>query len=317
MVDSIFSFLLTLFGLFVLLNSRFKSLALDKPNERSLHSQIIPRTGGLAIMSGVLLTWLFIGVSLDWLLLPLALIAISLVDDIRGLKARWRLLAQIIVCTIFIFLNPYEFPFWAMLILILACVWMVNLYNFMDGSDGLAGGMAVFGFGTYAIAAYLNGNPDLFALSVSIVGASIAFLIFNFHPAKIFMGDSGSVPLGFLAAAIGLTGWQQGTWPGWFPLMAFSPFIVDASVTLIKRMIRRERIWEAHKSHYYQRLVQMGWGHRKTAIAEYIVMLAVGVSSLYASMLQAWMMMVVIIGWVIVYTVIMLKIDRVWAQRQR
>lgn len=317
MVDSIFSFLLTLFGLFVLLNSRFKSLALDKPNERSLHSQIIPRTGGLAIMSGVLLTWLFIGVSLDWLLLPLALIAISLVDDIRGLKARWRLLAQIIVCTIFIFLNPYEFPFWAMLILILACVWMVNLYNFMDGSDGLAGGMAVFGFGTYAIAAYLNGNPDLFALSVSIVGASIAFLIFNFHPAKIFMGDSGSVPLGFLAAAIGLTGWQQGTWPGWLPLMAFSPFIVDASVTLIKRMIRRERIWEAHKSHYYQRLVQMGWGHRKTAIAEYIVMLAVGVSSLYASMLQAWMMMVVIIGWVIVYTVIMLKIDRVWAQRQR
>lgn len=317
MVDSIFSFLLTLFGLFVLLNSRFKSLALDKPNERSLHSQIIPRTGGLAIMSGVLLTWLFIGVSLDWLLLPLALIAISLVDDIRGLKARWRLLAQIIVCTIFIFLNPYEFPFWAMLILILACVWMVNLYNFMDGSDGLAGGMAVFGFGTYAIAAYLNGNPDLFALSVSIVGASIAFLIFNFHPAKIFMGDSGSVPLGFLAAAIGLTGWQQGTWPGWFPLMAFSPFIVDASVTLIKRMIRRERIWEAHKSHYYQRLVQMGWGHRKTAIAEYIVMLAVGVSSLYASMLQAWMMMVVVIGWVVVYTVIMLKIDRVWAQRQR
>lgn len=317
MVDSIFSFLLTLFGLFVLLNSRFKSLALDKPNERSLHSQIIPRTGGLAIMSGVLLTWLFIGVSLDWLLLPLALIAISLVDDIRGLKARWRLLAQIIVCTIFIFLNPYEFPFWAMLILILACVWMVNLYNFMDGSDGLAGGMAVFGFGTYAIAAYLNGNPDLFALSVSIVGASIAFLIFNFHPAKIFMGDSGSVPLGFLAAAIGLTGWQQGTWPGWFPLMAFSPFIVDASVTLIKRMIRRERIWEAHKFHYYQRLVQMGWGHRKTAMAEYIVMLAVGVSSLYASMLQAWMMMVVIIGWVIVYTVIMLKIDRVWAQRQR
>lgn len=317
MVDSIFSFLLTLFGLFVLLNSRFKSLALDKPNERSLHSQIIPRTGGLAIMSGVLLTWLFIGVSLDWLLLPLALIAISLVDDIRGLKVRWRLLAQIIVCTIFIFLNPYEFPFWAMLILILACVWMVNLYNFMDGSDGLAGGMAVFGFGTYAIAAYLNGNPDLFALSVSIVGASIAFLIFNFHPAKIFMGDSGSVPLGFLAAAIGLTGWQQGTWPGWFPLMAFSPFIVDASVTLIKRMIRRERIWEAHKSHYYQRLVQMGWGHRKTAIAEYIVMLAVGVSSLYASMLQAWMMMVVVIGWVVVYTVIMLKIDRVWAQRQR
>jgi UDP-GlcNAc:undecaprenyl-phosphate GlcNAc-1-phosphate transferase len=99
--------------------------------------------------------------------------------------------------------------------------------------------------------------------------------------------------------------------------MAFSPFIVDASVTLIKRMIRRERIWEAHKSHYYQRLVQMGWGHRKTAMAEYIVMLAVGVSSLYASMLQAWMMMVVIIGWVIVYTVIMLKIDRVWAQRQR
>lgn len=316
MISFLFSFALSLVGILVLVFTGFNNLALDKPNHRSLHSKAIPRTGGLAIMFAVLVTWSFIGVSVDWLVLPLVLIAISLIDDVRGLKARWRFLAQIIVCAAFLLLHPYDFPLWALLMSILAFTWMVNLYNFMDGSDGLAGGMAVFGFGTYAIAAYLNGNPDLFALSVSIVGASIAFLIFNFHPAKIFMGDSGSVPLGFLAAAIGLTGWQQGTWPGWLPLMAFSPFIVDASVTLIKRMIRRERIWEAHKSHYYQRLVQMGWGHRKTALMEYGVMLAAGISGIVATIYGGWLAMAIIAVWCLTYVAIMVAIDLAWSRRQ-
>lgn len=315
MIDGIFSFFLTQAGLYVLLHTRFKSLAVDKPNERSLHSHIIPRTGGLAIMTAVLITWLFNGVSIEWLLLPLTLIAISLIDDIGGLKARWRFLAQIIVCAVFLAIYPQNLALWVMPLILLAMVWMVNLYNFMDGSDGLAGGMAAFGFGTYAVTAYLAGSPDLGVLCLAIVGASVAFLLFNFHPAKIFMGDAGSIPLGFLAAAFGIYGWQQGIWPGWFPFLVFSPFIVDASVTLLRRLLRREKIWEAHKSHYYQRLVQMSWGHRKTALVEYGVMLAVGISSIIAWCYDGVLAIAVIATWCLTYTVLMVVIDRVWARQ--
>jgi len=316
MIDSVFSFLLALIGLVVLLNTRLKYLALDKPNERSLHSSFIPRTGGLAIMTGVLVTWMFIGVSYEWFLLPAALIAISLVDDIRGLKARWRFLAQIIVCAVFLAIHPQNIAIWAMPLLLLAMVWMVNLYNFMDGSDGLAGGMALFGFGAYAAAAYLAGNSELAALCTIIAAANLAFLIFNFNPAKIFMGDAGSIPLGFLAAAIGLSGWQQGIWSYWFPFLVFSPFIVDASVTLLKRILRREKIWQAHRSHYYQRLVQMGWGHRKTALMEYGVMLMAGASGILALTYDGWLTVAVIASWCLIYPVVMMAIDRAWAARK-
>jgi len=316
MIDSVFSFLLTLTGLLVLLKTRLRHLAIDKPNERSLHNSFIPRTGGLAIMAGALVTWLFIGVSYEWLLLPVALIAISLVDDIRGLKARWRFLAQIIVCAAFLALHPQNIVLWAMPLLLVAMVWMVNLYNFMDGSDGLAGGMALFGFGAYAVAAYLAGNAELATLCTIISAANLAFLIFNFHPAKIFMGDAGSIPLGFFAAAIGLSGWQQGVWSYWFPLLVFSPFIVDASVTLLKRTLRRERIWQAHKSHYYQRLVQMGWGHRKTALVEYGMMLAAGISGIVATIYGGWLTMAIIAVWCLTYAAIMVAIDLAWSRRQ-
>ncbi|MDH5212110.1 MAG: glycosyl transferase, partial [Betaproteobacteria bacterium] len=156
----------------------------------------------------------------------------------------------------------------------LALAWTANLYNFMDGADGLAGGMAVFGFGAYALAAHLFGAQTLAALCASLAAAAGAFLVFNWHPARLFMGDVGSVPLGFLAGALGLQGWAIGAWPLWFPLLVFAPFMCDATLTLIKRLLRRERVWQAHREHYYQRLVRMGFGHRGAAFVEYAAMAA-------------------------------------------
>jgi UDP-N-acetylmuramyl pentapeptide phosphotransferase/UDP-N-acetylglucosamine-1-phosphate transferase len=95
-----------------------------------------------------------------------------------------------------------------------------------------------------------------------VAAAAAGFLCFNFHPARIFMGDVGSVPLGFTAGALGLVGWRSGAWPLWFPLLVFAPFILDATVTLLRRALRGEKVWQAHRSHYYQRMVQMGLGHR-------------------------------------------------------
>jgi UDP-N-acetylmuramyl pentapeptide phosphotransferase/UDP-N-acetylglucosamine-1-phosphate transferase len=164
----------------------------------------------------------------------------------------------------------------------LAIAWLTNLYNFMDGSDGLAGGMAVFGFGTYGVAAFSAGDQPLAVFSVSLMAAAAAFLIFNFAPARIFLGDVGSVPLGFLAGALGLAGWRDETWPWWFPLLVFAPFIADASFTLCKRALRGEPVWRAHREHYYQRLVRLGAGHRATALAAYLLMLVCAGGALYA-----------------------------------
>jgi UDP-N-acetylmuramyl pentapeptide phosphotransferase/UDP-N-acetylglucosamine-1-phosphate transferase len=142
----------------------------------------------------------------------------------------------------------------------------------MDGADGLAGGMALAGFGAYAIAASQAGLPAIAALSAAVAAASAAFLLFNFAPARIFMGDVGSVPLGFLAGALGILGWRAGGWPLWFPMLVFAPFACDATLTLLKRALRRERLSQAHREHYYQRLVRMGFGHRGTAWIEYAAM---------------------------------------------
>src|SRR5262249_47507440 len=133
-------------------------------------------------------------------------------------------------------------------------------------------------YGAAAVAA----DAPFALVNFSFAAAAAAFLVFNFHPARIFMGDAGSVPLGFLAAALGTTGWLQGHWAWWFPPLVFSPFIVDASVPLARRLARGDRVWRAHRDHYYQRLVQLGWGHRRTALAEYMLMLACGGAGLAA-----------------------------------
>jgi UDP-N-acetylmuramyl pentapeptide phosphotransferase/UDP-N-acetylglucosamine-1-phosphate transferase len=189
---------------------------------------------------------------------------------------------------------------------------MANLYNFMDGSDGLAGGMALIGFSIYGAAAWLAGSAEFALVNFSIAAAAAAFLVFNFHPARIFLGDAGAVPLGFLAAALGMIGWLQHDWTWWFPVLVFSPFIVDASVTLARRLLRREKVWQAHRDHYYQRLVQLGWGHAKTAISEYALMLASGLLALAALALPAGLQAVLLAVAAAAYLALIALIERAW-----
>jgi UDP-N-acetylmuramyl pentapeptide phosphotransferase/UDP-N-acetylglucosamine-1-phosphate transferase len=159
-------------------------------------------------------------------------------------------------------------------------VWWINLYNFMDGMDGFAGGMGVIGFGTLGMLGFLSGNSYFGVLSFGIAAAAAGFLVWNFPPARIFMGDSGSSVLGFLVAALSLWGHKLGLFPLWVSMLVFSPFVVDATVTLVKRILWRERFWKAHRSHYYQRLVQLGWGHKKTVLVEYGLMLGCSVTAI-------------------------------------
>ena len=261
----------------------FSDRVLDHPNERSLHQQPVPRTGGIGVAAGIA-AGVFLISPADWWPLwlgALLLVGVSFLEDLIGLPIVRRLVVHFLAAgTLVAGLSAQGFEWvWAAAVIV-PVVWMINLYNFMDGMDGLAGGMAFFGFGFLAVLSWTGSNPSLMLVSASIAAAAAAFLTFNFHPARIFLGDAGSTVLGFLAAGLGLIGWRSGTWSLWVPFLVFSPFIVDASVTLARRMMRREKFWQAHRSHYYQRLALAGWGHRKTALAEYGVMVLCGVGAL-------------------------------------
>lgn len=297
--------------------------ALDHPNERSLHSAPVPRTGGLGIMAGVAAGWATAGGGPMWPVWASAglLLLLSLLDDVRSLPISARLLAHVAVAAGTVsFIVPADIVVGGFLLAVLVLIWSINLYNFMDGMDGLAGGMTLFGFLTYSAVAWVYGDYEFAMTNLVVAMSACAFLLFNFHPARIFMGDSGSIPLGFLAATLGLLGWSKDLWPMWFPLWVFSPFVLDSSVTLVKRMMRGERVWQAHREHYYQRLVRMGCTHSTVAWGEYGLMVFAGITGLWAlrqSDEYQGLLAVFLCG---IYLVGMLVIDIYWKRflmRQR
>ena len=262
---------------------RSPTFAVDVPNERSLHSRPVPRVGGIGIVAGVAA-----GVAAGAvppslaLLLALALAAVSFVDDLKRLPTGLRFAAHIAAAALIVWYSLSPMHPLELALLTVAVAWITNLYNFMDGSDGLAAGMTISGFSAYAWAAWLAHDMQVVLPAAAVAAAAAAFLAFNFHPARMFLGDAGSIPLGFLAGALGLIGWRGDVWPFWFPVLVFAPFIGDATLTLARRLCRGELPWQAHREHYYQRLVRLGFGHRRTAYVGYALMAVCAGAALYA-----------------------------------
>ncbi|WP_432422229.1 MraY family glycosyltransferase [Robbsia betulipollinis] len=289
------------------------SLATDVPNHRSLHTQPTPRVGGWGLVPVALTGMLAWAPALRGIaFLALCLAVISQIDDRRGLPARVRFAAHALAA-VWVAYSATDVRWWALPLLVVALIWVMNLYNFMDGTDGLAGGMALFGFGSFAVAAASSDMP-LAGTCFTLAGAALGFLIFNFPPARLFLGDAGSVPLGFFVGALGLAGWRAEAWNPVFPLLVFSPFLLDASTTLLKRILRGERFWEAHREHYYQRMIRMNWGRRRVLALWYASMLAASALALSLSLLSAcpgsW-----IIGtafWLFILLSAGITIDRYW-----
>ena len=292
---------------------RNHSLPKDVPNDRSLHSAPVPRSGGLAILCAVMLTSLaFLHGVGTWIGLSTVLALVSFIDDWRSVSVKLRLATHLLVAAVLVVYTLPDLPLPLAGLIVLGIVWCTNLYNFMDGSDGLAGGMTLIGFAVYAFAAW-HADATLAWFAASISAAAAAFLLFNFHPARIFMGDVGSIPLGFLAAATGTYGWHAAIWPAWFPLLTFSPFLVDATLTLAQRALRREPVWQAHREHYYQRLVRMGLGHRGTALAEYALMAAAGASALSLLWAPAYAQQLMLAAWAGIYLALTMLVNKKWA----
>lgn len=302
---------------------------LDYPNIRSLHQRPVPRTGGLATLPVIVAAMLLMMITMTGVLVKVLgfiliglvpLVLVSFQDDRVGVSPRGRILVHLLAAVSLLAsdLVPNSLvlpglvlalPVWvAVFLSLLFVIWMINLYNFMDGMDGFAGGMAVIGFSTFTCLGWANSGFATFCLIVA--AASAGFLVHNFPPAKIFLGDTGSTALGFLAAACSLWGAKEGLFPIWVALLVFSPFIVDATVTLLRRLLRGEKVWEAHRSHYYQRLVLLGWGHRRTVLVEYALMLACAGSALLAARLPPIGQIALMAIWIWIYGFLMWGVGR-------
>ena len=265
-------------GVIALLTRHARRLPQSSPNARTLHDGSIPRAGGVAILAGALIGVLvappaLAGAAGGWLLAITAVAAVSFADDVRGVPVVIRLgvqgLAALVVAAQLMVL-PASLPI--AIAIAIGIAWGANLFNFMDGSDGLAASMAIVGFASYAVAAAVAGAP--WGAYAAIAAAVIPFLVVNRPRASMFMGDVGAVTLGFAAAALGVAGSIGGSWPAWFPLLVFMPFVADATVTLALRALRGEPVWRAHRSHFYQRLNTLGAGHRGTLAIYVAAMLA-------------------------------------------
>lgn len=309
------------YALLYSINSRPTTfLPLDRPNNRSLHSIPVPRAGGIGLLAGASTSLILLDFPLPTSITASALLlaCISFYDDCVGAPVVFRLImhlgaAVLVACDLLL----GNYGIFAALVTALGITWLTNLYNFMDGTNGLAGGMAMFGFSFYAMAAFASGDAGFGWLNASIATAAAAFLAFNFHPARIFLGDVGSVPLGFLAGSLGLFGWSQNYWPWWFPLLVFSPFVVDASLTLAKRTYARSAIWQAHRDHYYQRLVRMGWSHRRTALTEYGLMFICGGAATAGLEWRPMAQLALLGSAALAYAALVASIEIVWRNNQK
>ncbi len=254
---------------------------LDHPNARSSHSVPTPRGGGLAVLAVALplLAWdtltrpLDAGGGLPWVLLVggLGLALVSWWDDLRNLTARTRLLAHLSACTAGVLLLPLQGPVFQgwlpgildPLAVVLAWAWFVNLVNFMDGIDGLTGVETVSLGIALALLGLLAAPPLPVAAPLVLAGAMAGFLVWNWHPARLFLGDVGSVPLGYLLGGLLVMLAAAGDWAA--ALIAPAYYWGDATVTLMARALRRRPLAQAHREHAYQRAVQAGLSHARVS----------------------------------------------------
>lgn len=266
---------------------------LDLPNHRSLHDAPVPRSGGLAIHAAFglgAMTFMLTGQGLPgaffwagWLLV----VTVSAWDDLRGLPVLVRLFAHLAGSVLLLWgLGIAQGALVLAVVALLSLAWFMNLFNFMDGMDGLAGLMAVTGAGTLASAAFIGAGDDLGWLLLAAAAAAAGFLVHNWPPARLFMGDAGSIGLGFLLGGLGLAGICQEIFPWYVPVLVFLPFILDASVTLLSRAIRGKRPWEAHREHAYQRLVLSGRRREHVLVIEFLFMLVCQTAALWLTMVK-------------------------------
>jgi len=252
------------------------------PTARSSHSTATPVGGGLAIIAGVVAGFLLLFIddqavtfssgALAAMSFSAFLAGVSLLDDVKDLPVSVRLAAQALATAGFLAAGFLEIPpvpgptawmIWPAAFLV--WIWFTNLYNFMDGIDGIAGTEALTITLGAALVAWMSGHAaEILNPALVIAGAVIGFLVWNWHPARIFLGDVGSIPLGFVLGWMLLALAADGEWAAAAILPAY--YLADATITLGRRLQRGEKVWQAHKEHFYQRAHQAGLSHSQVVL---------------------------------------------------
>ena len=288
-----FSLAVSAAGVWVTIRLADRVGVVDVPNERSSHSAPTPRMGGLAMVAAVVLSlasWALFGTGevfsagLVWAVPFFALVmsGLGFWDDLSGLSPKFRFAVQIACSAAMLLwlamnvpwyhLEGYTIPpvvwvpfgaFWV--------VWMLNLYNFMDGIDGLAGGEAAVAASFFFLLFARYGESGWAVANLFVAAASMGFLVHNWPPAKVFMGDAGSFFLGAFFGMQSIAAALTTPVPFVVLVLPFSNFILDTTVTLLRRMARREKWYLAHRTHFYQRMTGLGMTHGKVTSIELLV----------------------------------------------
>lgn len=257
---------------------------LDIPNNRSSHTVPTPRGGGLAIvivllLSGVVSLFLPqapIDVLVCLLLATLAFSLLGWQDDKHDLPASVRFLIQLLIAVfasgwlLWAAVPGYSTSFALLALLLLSTLWiawMANLYNFMDGIDGISAVESLILGATTSYWFAISGVASMAIICIAVAGASVGFMRWNWSPAKIFMGDVGSLALGAFFAIIAIIGTTRLDIPLLAFLILYAVYLADSGVTLLHRIIKKEKWWQAHRSHFYQRAVQSGFSHAQVSLS--------------------------------------------------
>jgi UDP-GlcNAc:undecaprenyl-phosphate GlcNAc-1-phosphate transferase len=288
--------------------------AIDKPNERKVHTRIMPRLGGLAIFIGVIVGYFVGGVYNEQVtgitVGAILIIIIGMLDDLYELSAKVKFFGQLIVAVLVVasglkvdiltipFVGTFDVGVWSYLITIFWIVGITNAINLIDGLDGLSAGISAIGIATIAILAGMADKMLIFTLSLIILGSIIGFLFYNFHPAKIFMGDTGALFLGYAISVLSLLGLYKSVTLFSFvvPVIILGVPIFDTTFAIIRRIVNKKPISAPDKSHLHHRLLALGFSHRDTVLLIYCFGIMFGMSAILFSTSTLWQSILILFG---------------------
>ncbi len=310
--------------------------AIDIPkDDRRVHKTPIPRLGGLAIYFGFILTiLLFTQVDkgiLGMIIGSTIIVAMGVIDDIRPLSAKLKLLIQILAALILVgfgiriefltdFFNSGQYIYLPTILSVpMTVFWVVgitNTVNLIDGLDGLAAGISTIAAVTLAYVAYVNGYHETAIMTMVVAGACIGFLPYNFNPAKIFMGDTGSLFLGFILSAIAIDGTIKGatTLAMVVPILALGLPIFDTTFAILRRAKNGRPIMEADKGHLHHRLLSIGLCQKRAVLVLYLISILLGVSAVLLTQ-QKYMDSVITL--MVTAAIVVIPINQTWIKKEK
>ncbi|MEL3970745.1 MraY family glycosyltransferase [Rossellomorea oryzaecorticis] len=278
----------------------------DQPDQRKVHTKAMPRMGGLAIFIGVLAGYFASGLYKEPIASitvgALVIVAVGLLDDKFALSPKLKLLGQLLAAGIVVysgltieflyipFFDRIDIGFLAIPMTILWVIGITNAINLIDGLDGLAAGISSISLATIAFMAFMNGKVLILTLALIVLASAVGFLFYNFHPAKIFMGDTGSLFLGYMIAVLSLLGLYKSVTLFSFvvPVLILGVPLFDTIFAIIRRVVNKKPISAPDKSHLHHRLISLGFSHRETVLIIYALGLFFSISAIIFTKATLW-----------------------------